>query len=63
MRTPGQILSVLEAFPARRLRGRRRRGSVLRSMVIVVERKLKKARRKVLLMVLIKMRDRKVQRG
>ena len=43
----GLILSFLEAFPAARSwRGRRRRGSVLRWTVIVMERGHKKGRRR-----------------
>ena len=44
--------SFLEALPATRLRGRGSRGSLLRRTVMVTERRLKTARRKVWLMVL-----------
>ena len=47
LRTPGLILSFLGAFPERRLIERRRRGSVLRRTVMVIERRLKKVRRRV----------------
>ena len=51
LRRPGLLLSFIGAFLTRRVRGRSRRGSMLRR-IMMIERRLKKAWRRVWLMVL-----------